>query len=223
LDIGHSALQSSPFSGCNPDLHDTKFSSSRLCRDGHNGLYAQLSFRFSSLTACPVCLLGSGSGRADDEVSTYLKTGIPASVAINMALDYCGHPPYSVVWGSANSNQERKIFVRLHCQSRFDVCALLNDFCAIQLTPSALASWCVMAWRDPIYSGSTTDPDWNYTLYITALQKPSGALAWHHRRQSPEHWLPYFNKFIKTCHKKVTGAREAPSSLQQVVNTSELS
>jgi len=77
LDIGHSALQARRSLAVHPDLHDTEFQARRLCRDGRNGLLRpNFHSDFLHSLRALVCLLGSGSSRADDEMSTYLKTGI---------------------------------------------------------------------------------------------------------------------------------------------------
>ena len=123
MDIGYSALQARRSLAVHPDLHDTKFQAYRLCRDGHNGLLRpDFHSDFLHSLRALVCLLGSRSGRADDEMSTYLKAGIrfrcdQYGTGLNR-----GRPPYPCCMGSANSDQKENLR-ELHVQSRFDVCA----------------------------------------------------------------------------------------------------
>ena len=63
-----------------------------------------------------------------------------------------------------------------------------------------------MAWRIQSTVASTTDPDWNYTLYITALQSHLELWLGIISANLPT-LAPLFNKFIKPAVKSYWGSR----------------
>ena len=65
---------------------------------------------------------------------------------------------------------------------------------------------CVMAWRIQSTVASTANPDWNYTLYITALQSHLELWLGIIAANLPT-LAPLFNKFIKPAIKSYLGSR----------------
>ena len=63
-----------------------------------------------------------------------------------------------------------------------------------------------MAWRIQSTVASTADPDWNYTLYITALQSHLELWLGIIAANLPT-LAPLFNKFIKPAIKSYWGSR----------------